>query len=350
VSDPRDPYQLPPPAGGSAQPAWSGSSLSPQPGQAPPVTPAGEGAARPLVHPEPQSYHRLLVARGYAWWRPLLGLAILGATFVALTLLVTIVFVTIDAVRTDDSFDQAFERFGTEVDPLFLLGTNLSLAVAIPAAALAIVVAHRLRPGWLSSVVGRLRWGLLARLAVLAFVVVVGFTLLGGFLPADDDMVVDIGDVELVSLSRWLTFAVVILLTTPLQSAAEEYAFRGYAFQALSAWFRTPWIGALATSLAFAFAHGTQNMPLFLDRLAFGLVACWLVVRTGGLEAAIALHAMNNIVIFLLTAAVDDIGGTLGMTAIPWPAVVLDMTQMVVFAWLADRHVRRRGHATRSVR
>ena len=349
MSDDRDPYRLPPQAGGSTPLPWATPATS-QPWPTSPAPPVEGRTGRPVVHPEPQPYHRLLIARGYAWWRPLLGLVVLGAAFVALTVLVTIIIVVIDAARTGDSFDQAFERFGTEVDPLFLLGTNLSLAVAIPAAVLAIVLAHRLRPGWLSSVVGRLRWGLLLRLSLLAFVVVVGFTLLGGFLPADDDMVVDMGDVELVSLSRWLTFAIVILLTTPLQSAAEEYAFRGYAFQALGAWFRTPWIGAIATSLAFAFAHGTQNLPLFLDRFAFGLIACWLVVRTGGLEAAIALHAMNNIVIFLLTAAVDDIGDTLVISEIPWPAVVIDVAQMLVFAWLADRHVRKRGHARISVR
>lgn len=349
MSDPPDPYRLPPQGDGAVSSPWT-APATPQPWPTPPTLPPEGTPASPEVHPEPQPYHRLLVARGYAWWRPLLGLAILGAAFIAFTVLVTIAIVAIDAAGTGDSFGQAFDRFGTEADPLFLLGTNLSLAVAIPAAVLAIVVAHRLRPGWLSSVVGRLRWGLLLRLCLLALVVVVGFTLLGGFLPADDDTVVDMADIELVSFSRWLVFAVVILLTTPLQSAAEEYAFRGYAFQALGAWFRTPWIGAIVTSLAFAFAHGTQNVPLFLDRFAFGLIACWLVVRTGGLEAAIALHVMNNIVIFLLTAAVDDIGDTLGMSEIPWPTVVVDVLQMVVFAWLADRYARRRGHAIRSVR
>lgn len=280
----------------------------------------------------------------------MLGVVVLGAAFFALTLLVTVVFVAIDAMRAGEAFDQAFERYPIEAGPLFLLGTNLSLAVAIPAAMLAIVVAHRLRPGWLSSVVSRLRWGLLARLSVLAFVIVAIFTVLNVSLPADDEMMVDVADVEFVSLSRWLAFAVVILLTTPLQAAAEEYALRGYAFQALGAWFRTPWIGAIVTSLVFAFAHGTQNVPLFLDRFAFGLVACWLVVRTGGLEAAIALHAVNNIVGLLLTAAVDGVGEALVITDIPWWAVAVDVAQFVLFAWLADWYVRRRGYATRSVR
>src|SRR5690606_37162936 len=166
-----------------------------QPWQPPPGSSRDRRGSGPIVQAEPQPYHRLLVARGYAWWRPLLGVVVLGAAFFALTLLVTVVFVAIDAMRAGEAFDQAFERYPIEAGPLFLLWTNLSLAVAIPAAMLAIVVAHRLRPGWLSSVVSRLRWGLLARLSVLAFVIVAIFTVLNVSLPSDDEMMVDVADV-----------------------------------------------------------------------------------------------------------------------------------------------------------
>jgi membrane protease YdiL (CAAX protease family) len=290
-----------------------------------------------------------LLSRTYRWWRPLLGLAIFGVAFTVLTIGVTVAIVALDVVRTGGPVEESIDRFGSEMDPLFLLGTNLGLAVAMPAAILAIVVAHRMRPGWLSSVVGRLRWGLLLRMSGLALAMVVLFTVAGSWLIPADDGALDLEDIQLVSFNTWLGFAIVIVLTTPLQAAAEEYAFRGYGLQALSAWFRTPWVGAIVTSLAFAFAHGTQNMPLFLDRLAFGLIACWLVVRTGGLEAAIAMHVMNNMVVFLISAAYDEVGNTLQVSSIPWAAVALDVAQMAAFALLADRSVRRRGLATRSV-
>jgi hypothetical protein len=300
------------------------------------------------VHTEPQPYHRLLLTPTYKWWRPLLGLAIFGATFAVLTIGVTVAFVVVDLIRTGGPVEASIDRFGSDMDPLFLLGTNLGLAVAIPAAVLAVVAAHRMRPGWLSSVQGRLRWGLLLRMSALALLMVVLFTFIGGWLLPVDDGALGIEDLQVVSLRTWLGFAVVIVLTTPLQAAAEEYAFRGYGMQALGALSRTPWVGAIVTSLAFAFAHGTQNMPLFLDRLAFGLIACWLVVRTGGLEAAIAMHVMNNMVVFLISAAFDEVGDTLQVSAIPWIAVIIDVAQMAVFALLADRYVRHRGLATRS--
>ncbi len=58
---------------------------------------------------------------------------------------------------------------------LGLLTNNLVIALLAPAAVLAVLVVHRERVGWLASVTGRVRWGLLWRLLVLALVVVVAF-------------------------------------------------------------------------------------------------------------------------------------------------------------------------------
>src|SRR3712207_8477032 len=44
----------------------------------------------------------------------------------------------------------------------------------------------------------------------------------------------------------------------------------------------------------------------FLDRFAFGLAASAVVWLTGGLEAAIVLHAANNVVVFLLAGSLGE--------------------------------------------
>ena len=91
-----------------------------------------------------------------------------------------------------------------------------------------------------------------------------------------------------------------ILLLTPLQAAGEEYCFRGYLTQA----FGGPASGrrasaVLVPALLFGLAHGIgQSPPVFFDRFAFGLVAGILVIRTGGLEAGIAMHVLNNLLAF----------------------------------------------------
>jgi hypothetical protein len=302
------------------------------------------GAAVPVPvgpHDRPRLYHQILLTRTYRAWRPALGLLVLAVTMaVAMTVVIVTTIVT-DLVTSGDPVDVVLDRFVTDISPLALLGTNLSLAVAIPASMLALLVAHRMRPGWLGSVVGHLRWGLLLRFVGLALAVMVLSMAVSLVLPGDGD----VGEVETVSLSRWLAFAAVVVFTTPLQAAGEEYAFRGYAFQALGAWFRSPWPGALVTSLLFALAHGGQNPWLFADRFAFGMIACWLVVRTGGLEAAIALHASYNSVSFLLAAALDQVSDTLVATDIPWWYAVFDVGRIAVFAWLAVRLADRRDVA-----
>jgi uncharacterized protein len=53
-------------------------------------------------------------------------------------------------------------------------------------------------------------------------------------------------------------------------------------------------------------AHGPPDVSTFLDRFAVGLAASAVVWLTGGLEAAIALHAVNNIVVFLLAGTLGD--------------------------------------------
>ncbi|UOY01476.1 CPBP family intramembrane glutamic endopeptidase [Blastococcus sp. PRF04-17] len=96
----------------------------------------------------------------------------------------------------------------------------------------------------------------------------------------------------------------------PLQSAAEEYLFRGYLSQAITGWFRRPGAGAvvagLVTAAVFSVAHVPADWPTFLDRFAFGLAASAVVWLTGGLEAAIVLHAVNNVLVFVLAGSLGD--------------------------------------------
>ena len=204
-----------------------------------------------------------------------------------------------------------------------------------------------MRPGWLHSVVGRMRWTFLA--LCLAVEVLVSLVVLPLSALAAPDTPGVPTEVPEVSLAAWLPFAVVILLTTPLQAAGEEYAFRGYGLQALGAWVRTPWFGIVVTALLFAAAHGGQSLPLFLDRFAFGVVAGVLTVRTGGLEAAIAFHVVNNVVILLLASATGDLAPSLTVAEAPWSVVVVDVVGMVVFAVAALALARRMGLATRTV-
>ena len=73
--------------------------------------------------------------------------------------------------------------------------------------------------------------------------------------------------------------------------------------QALGSLVARPWFGVVVSAVVFALLHGLQNPPLFVDRLAFGLLAGWLVWRTGGLEAGIAAHVVNNVFAYVMAGS-----------------------------------------------
>jgi membrane protease YdiL (CAAX protease family) len=238
---------------------------------------------------------------------------------------------------------ELFTGSGQDTGPLELLTANLTLALLIPAAALAVLVVHRERPGWLSSVTGRLRWALLWRFTLLA----TGTTVVGY---AGIALVPEVAEVPAESLHSPDPAVLAVLLavtwlSTPLQAAAEEYTFRGYLTQAVAgliprtavAW----WVAGALSSTVFALAHGTQDPGLFASRLFFGIVATWTVARTGGLEAAIALHAVNNVVVLSIAVSTGALSETLTASDLPWRYAAVDMTATAAFGALVVLWARR---------
>jgi hypothetical protein len=287
------------------------------------VTPPG---APPYDTPQP--YALLMRARDWAWWRPLLGLLLFavlyGVAAVVLVLVVLVTGVVPDLAMLDLT------------DVAVLLVTNLSLIVAIPIVWVCWLVPHGLPIGWSSSVLGRLRWRLMLPWTWRALAT------LGVAVAASLLIAVAVTGVDVTgpgSSFPWMLL--VVLATTPLQAAAEEYVFRGYLSQSIAGWIGRPRAGAVVAAVVsatlFSAAHGPQDFQTFLYRFAIGLALSAAVWLTGGLEAAIALHAVNNVVIFLLAGALGDRaaaaepGGVVG-----WGTSLLGMVGMAAFvAWVA---------------
>jgi membrane protease YdiL (CAAX protease family) len=222
-----------------------------------------------------------------------------------------------------------------------LLATNLTLITLIPLSVLIARALNRQTPGLLSSVVGRLRWRPLAWFALVAFALeLVSF------------VIIQVADVPLATGERHggsaapdaIAVIIVTLLTSPIQAAGEEYYFRGYLLQAVGTYLRGTAVAVVVTAILFTMAHGIwpwQSPALFVDRLAFGLVAGLLAVRTGGLEAGIAAHAANNVVTFVFAALTNSVGASLGVKDAPWPLVLIDVVKFVAFGavavWMGGR-------------
>ncbi len=133
----------------------------------------------------------------------------------------------------------------------------------------------------------------------------------------------------------WLGFLVVLLLTSPLQAIAEEVFFRGYLLQAIGSATGKAWMGIVGTALLFALFHGTQNPALFAHRFAFGLLAGWLVLRTGGLEAGIAAHIVNNLFAFGYALFTGGVAATKAVSEITWAKAGFDVAGFALFAVVA---------------
>ena len=85
----------------------------------------------------------------------------------------------------------------------------------------------------------------------------------------------------------------------------------------------------------FALLHGTQNLPLFVDRLAFALLAGLLAWRTGGLEAGIAAHVINNVFAYVIAGLTTSVAALKAIQGIGWVDAAFDIGGFALFAVLA---------------
>jgi len=109
-----------------------------------------------------------------------------------------------------------------------------------------------------------------------------------------------------VDWGRWLPFAGLALIMTPVQTTVEELFFRGYVIQGLSLISRRSGFLCGISALIFALPHlNNPEMiygfwPLGLYYLAFGWIHAWVTLQDGRLELAMGLHAANNLFAALL--------------------------------------------------
>lgn len=90
-----------------------------------------------------------------------------------------------------------------------------------------------------------------------------------------------------------LTFVALVMLAP----FVEETLFRGFLFQAFRRTFGF-WAGAVGVSLLFAVAHGQANVGV--DVFVLSMFLCYLREKTDSLWPSIALHALKNLVAFIV--------------------------------------------------
>jgi membrane protease YdiL (CAAX protease family) len=286
-------------------------------------------------------YHRLArETPAYRWWKLPVAALVIGAIYLGLSIVLVVVaaiyYAIVDNGTTlDDWLDAVGDLDLTRLD--FFVFDMLGLAILIPSVLLGVQAVGPRPSGYLSSVTGGLRWGWLGRTMVISFAV---FAVTLGVALAVTE-VTDPAEISMPSgLGRDTVLAIVlVLLIVPFQAAAEEYLFRGYLMQLVGSWSRFAFLPVIISTPLFVAGHGYELWGL-LDVGVFGLTAAILTIRTGGLEAAIAAHTANNILLFVLDAlgmiaATDD--SDAGPTDLV-PTVVASLLILFLVERAARRH------------
>ena len=279
--------------------------------------------------PAGTAYPSLLRHSGVEPWRTVFGI-IAGFVFylAVMSVLPTVVIAIAWLLggRTS-SYPDFYGDAVAYLHPAGMVAMNLAIATLVPLSWFLVAGIHRVRPRWLASVGPGIRWRYLAVCAVLAVVVLNAMQVVSWLATGVE--------VRLEPQRGFWAFLVVLLLTTWAQATGEEYFFRGYLMQALGSMAGSPWFAVLASAFLFALMHGSQSIPLFLNRFAFGLVAAALVWATGGLEAGIAGHVVNNVFAYVWAGLTTGIAASRGVTEMDWLSSVVGVGGYALYALAA---------------
>jgi membrane protease YdiL (CAAX protease family) len=146
------------------------------------------------------------------------------------------------------------------------------------------------------------------------------------------------GEVVAQPAGRVIAGLVVVVLVVPFQAAAEEY-LRGYLMQVVG-W---TWPGIAVSGLVWSALHVPSTVWGWLDLAVFSVVAGVLIARLGGLEAAIGLHVVYNLV-FLAVAVpfLDESTPVASAGDADWTIFVASVVVLPLYAWVVLRVAGRR--------
>lgn len=290
------------------------------------------------------AYYRLARSSPkYRWWRPLVtGLIALGF-FIFLSLIVVVALVVValvDPTGLGADFEELiYEGVIDTTIPSVLAFSLISIALMLPSLWLATLIMGPRPVGLLSSVAGRVRWRWMLRLIVPALIAfAASFVLYLLVLPRI------MGEPILgpeAGPNLWLMLVIIVLLV-PLQATAEEYVFRGYLMQTIGGWLKHPAFAILLPVPLFMLGHLYDVWGL-LDVGVFAVFAAWLTWRTGGLEAAIVAHVVNNAAIFILGQfGLTDTNTTKGSLI----GVLVTAVTLGLYSWFVVRLVHKHSLQT----
>lgn len=325
------------------QPQYGDLPVQPLPdNQTPPLQVPPPGW-RPGYRAETQElgYHRLALADPKnRWWSPLVEAAIGVPLYLVLSLLISIPLVIMSISNRRDmlglnDIDSTMQRIQSTAleSPLMFAFMFGSVALMFPVMWLARLIIGPKPWGLVHSVVGRMRWGWLLTCCGIAALLFVVF-------PVALDLATG-GNLTFESKTQGNTLAILLLLVVlivPFQAYAEELVFRGYLLQTVGRWLKHPAWAIVLPAPLFMLGHA-YDLWAQLSILVMALAAGFVTWRTGGLEAAIALHVVNNLV--AMTFGIYGLADPFVLEGSTWvnlvSAVITQGVFVLVVLWAAKK-------------
>lgn len=284
---------------------------------------------------EERPYHQFWRSSQNAAWRPLVAAVLAAVGYLVAAMIAGLVVFIADPPKSLE---------GMKITPALFLANNLTLAALIPLVFGLGMLFLRQPARYMSSVVGRLRWRWLIKVSLVVLPIWLIQAAITLWLMWDT--------VEL-SIRPHTTAMIVIIVTTQVfQCAGEEYGFRGLLNRAVGAWIPGETLSfvcaGIVSSLFFMVSHGAGDLWLNLFYFIFGMSAAYMTWRTGGLEAAIAIHCVNNLLSLALVpfSDISDLFNRQSGAGSPW--ILLNMLVMIIATVLVVWMAKRDGLITRT--
>ncbi|AQP46566.1 hypothetical protein BW730_02435 [Tessaracoccus aquimaris] len=238
---------------------------------------------------EPTSYQQFWRAPGIKTAVPIVATVLMGLVFVALSTIIVLAAIFAGGVPDEAALEALTQG---SLSPTMVLANSISIALVLPMGFLVVRLMGQ-RPGYLSSVVGRFRWGFFFRCVGVTAAVFLVYSGISVLIDGVDSLGLGVRD-----YTWWLLIG--LMLVTPFQAAAEEYLLRGFVLRTVGSWFAAPLtaalVGGLVNCLIFMGLHASTDLWLNLVYFSMGAVGTYLAWRTGGLEGAVAIHIVNNMI------------------------------------------------------
>lgn len=286
------------------------NASTPVPGAVGPYPPYQAPRPMPVYRPWAGEYHRAavtarkvdkrLMPRPFTAWRPLWELLVDVVLLIPVLIITVVLFAFWELATPVDNFDDYLANLGDATDPVGLTVSLLSVSILgfVPFLGASLGGGRSTRFLW--SVVGRIRW----RIVWISAGVTTGLTvlnlLLGYVLFADEGQ-----GFSPVLDQRMILMIVIAVLLVPVQATAEELVFRGAIPQIVGSWIKKPWIPYGVGVPLFVAGH-TYSWQGLIGIAIFGVCAAYLTYKTNGLEAAMGMHTMNNMLLFIAGALTGE--------------------------------------------